>query len=268
MSRSHSRAVAWPEVRVLALLVLVGSMVAPIAGGGDGPRLSSEWRADPIRIDGNDDEWRGRTAPFEKQRFALGLQNDGEALYLCLTTRDRVLSTQIARQGLMVWIDPGPDRPKKHVFGVHFPIDPRLAAMRAANGRWPRDGGDVNDTTQAAIGILGGRGRDTARVPLTESGGIEGSAKFHGDVLVYELKIPLKGGTGPYQVSAGPGDTVNLELQTPEWRGPLPPSRGPIGFTAAGSAPEGRGVVGYPSVDATYLKPTDVRASVRLSAAR
>lgn len=251
-----------PAILALAAVVLV----VPLSGRGGDIRLSSDWRRDPVRIDGNDEEWRGRTVPLEKQRFALGLQNDGEALYLCLTTRDRVLATQIARQGLMVWLDPGTQRPKKHQFGVHFPIDPRLAAARETGGRWPRDGADTSEWTQAAVGILGPGKDDAKRVPILDAGGILGSAVFHGDVLVYELKVPFKGDAAPlYGLAAEPGGSFRLEIETPEWRGPLPPSRGPIGIGAAASAPGGRGVIGYPSVDATYLKQTDVKALVQLA---
>jgi hypothetical protein len=245
-------------------------VVAPLSGRrADDIQLSADWRSDAVRIDGNDEEWRGRTVPLAKQRFMLGLQNDGEALYLCLTTRDRVLTTQIARQGLMVWLDPGVERPKKHQFGVHFPIDPRLSLSRDAAARWPRDGANVSEWSQAAIGILGPGKGEPRRVPLDETGGLEARVGALGEVLVFELKVPLKSAAvGPYALAAEPGGAFRLEVETPEWRGPLPPSRGPIGIGVAASAPGGRGVVGYPSVDATYLKQTDVKAVVRLSAGR
>jgi len=266
MPRARSSSALRPRSPLVLVLLAAAGLAVPLAGGAADVSLSSAWRTEPIRIDGNDEEWRGRTVPVEKQRFAVGLQNDGEALYLCLTTRDRVLATQIARQGLMVWLDSGPDRPKKHAFGVHFPIDPHLAAGRNPGGRWPRDGADVSEWDQAAVGILGPGKGDPRRVPILETGGILASVAFRGDVLVYEMKVPLKGaGAGPYVVAAEPGGIVRLELQTPEWRGPLPPSRGPVGIGAASSAPGGRGVVGYPAVDATYLKEMNVKAAVRLA---
>jgi hypothetical protein len=179
-----------------------------------------------------------------------------------------VLATQIARQGLMVWLDPGPDRPKKHTFGVHFPIDPRLAIERDSGARWPRDGAMTSERDQGAVGILGPGKDDPTRVPMQLAGGIQAAAAFHGEVLVYELRVPLKGAPdAPYAAAVQPGSTLRLQVQTPEWRGPLPPSRGPIGFGAAASSPGGRGVVGFPSVDATYLKQTDVKAAVRLASA-
>jgi hypothetical protein len=206
MPRARSSSPRRPLSIPVLLAVVLAALVVPLAGRATDLRLASAWRGEPIRIDGNDEEWRGRTAPVEGKRFALGLQNDADAIYLCLTTNDRVLATQIARQGLMVWFDPGPERPKKHVFGLHFPIDSRLAAMRDPADRWPRDGGDVSEASQAAVGILRPGKDDPLRVPLDEAGGIVARAAFHGALLVYEVKVPLKGtGAGPYAVAANPG---------------------------------------------------------------
>jgi hypothetical protein len=268
VGRPDRGSIRGPHGFFVLLAFAVAVLVHPVAGGSD-LQLSSGWRGEPIRIDGNNEEWSGRMVPVEKQKFSVGLQNDGEALYLCLITRDRVLGTQVARQGLMVWLDPGPERPKKHVFGVHFPIDPRLAAERDPGGRWPRDGAIASERDQTAVGILGPDKRGPTRVPIPLAGGILAAMAFRGEVLIYELKVPLKGATEtPYAVAVRPGDIVRLELQTPEWRGPLPPSRGPVGVSAAASSPGGRGVVGYPSVDASYLKQTDVKAVVRLASGR
>jgi hypothetical protein len=257
--------------RSLLLLIAAGVLVAGPAislhARADAePQLASAWRTEPVRIDGNDEEWRGLTVPFPKQRFALGLQNDADALYVCLTTSDRILSTQIARQGLILWLDAGAARTKKHQFGVQFPIDPRLAAARDPSGRWPRDGGDVGEWAQGAVGLFKPGADDPVRVPLADAVGIEARAARHGDILVYEIKVPMKG-DAPYRAALGPGDVLHLELQTAEWRGALPPSRSPIGIGigVAGSAPGGRGVVGYPAVDTRYLKRTDVKAVVRLA---
>jgi hypothetical protein len=266
MPIARSSSPSTPGPPFVVLLAVLAALVASAADGGAERSLSSAWRGEPIRIDGNDEEWRGRMTALDKDRFALGLQNDGDAVYLCLTTRDRVLGTQIARQGLMVWLDPGPARPRKHVFGVHFPIDPRLQAGRDPGGRWPPEGAEVDDWSQQAVGILGPAKGNPLRVPIADAGGIAARVKFHGDVLVYELRVPLhRAAPGPYAVNAEPGGSICLEIATPEWRGSLPPSRGPIGITAAAPGSGGRGVIGYPSVDATYLKQTDVKAVVRLA---
>ena len=131
MSRPTSSPV--PHLAVFAILAVALLAAIPAARTAD-LEWTSTWRGEPIRIDGNAEDWHGLTLPVEKQRFSVGLQNDAEALYLCVTTRDRVLAAQIARQGLMVWLDPGSEKPKKHVFGIHFPIDSRLSLRKDQGG--------------------------------------------------------------------------------------------------------------------------------------
>jgi hypothetical protein len=264
-----------PRGRCAAVAPLVTSLllafVCSVAGGlaslrAADLRLASSWLGEPVRVDGNDEEWRGKTVPVDRQRFSLGVVNDGRALYLCLTTRDRVLGTQIGRQGLIAWFDPASGNSKKHTFGIHFPIEPRFAAMREPSQRWP--GADPGPSGQVTVGIYGPGKKakdDAERVPMDMAGGIQAALQFRGEVLVYEMKIPLRGAGTAYVVPADPGGSIRLELETPEWRGPLPPSRGPVGIGVAAAAPNGRGVIGYPTVDATYLKPMDVKLLVGLS---
>ena len=268
MPRGRLSAAGRPLVASVLLALLVVAAAVPLVARAADLRLASAWRTDPIRIDGDDEEWRGRMVPVEGQRFSLGVVNDGEALYLCLSTRDRVLATQIGRQGLIVWLDPA-DGSKKHVLGVHFPIDPRLVAARDPNMRW--SGSDPGQSGQESVGILGPGKKakdDAKRMSIDMAGGILARFKFKGEVLVYEMKIPLQGAGSPYAVPVAPGGSIRLELETPEWRGPLPPSRGPIGIGVAASSPSGRGVVGYPTVDATYLKPTHMKAVLSLASGK
>jgi hypothetical protein len=255
--------------RLLALLpAAVLAVGAAVLGAANPIEFSSSWRTEPIRIDGNNEDWHGHIRAVTGQKFSIGLLNDADAVYVCLITTDRVLSQQIMRQGLMVWLDPASTNPKKHTFGVHFPIDPRLMAMRDPDTIYSRDAspGMGPDVGQTAVGILGAKG-DPTRVPIEESGGIQARLALHGDALVYELKVPLKGSAaGPYSVDVDPGGSLRLELETPEWRGPLPPQRGPVSVGVAVPAPGGRGgVVGYPAMDATLLKPMNMKASVRLA---
>jgi hypothetical protein len=267
----HSAAARLPRWLLLVLPLLAVSLsAAPRARSTDTADISSAWRAQPIRIDGNDEDWYGLTSPVKGQRFAVGLLNDSDAIYLCLVTKDRVLTTQIERQGLMIWLDPA--GAKKRSFGIQFPIDPWLEAMRDT-GRRPRqaipEGASLpEDVGQGTVGILGAGKSGPKRVPMEEAGGIAARLAVRGDVLVYEMRIPLKGSQpGPYAVNAEPGSSLRLELQTPEWRGPMPVARGRIAIGAAGPAPGGRGVIGYPPIDGAMLKPMDTTVTVRLATA-
>ncbi len=222
--------------------------------------LSCSWRDREIRIDGNDEDWRDLTRPVKGQKFSLGLVNDAEALYVCLVTKDRVASTQITRQGLILWFSRGDDR--KHGFGVQFPFD-GVGPMPVRRGRGVEEGAPESAGGEA-VGIFGPERKNVKRLPMEETGGILASVGVHGDLVVYEARLPIKQGGGPYAIAASPGDSVRFELMTPEWRGPAPHMRSPINIgVAAGPGPGG--MVGYPPVDAAMLKPLDVAATLRLA---
>jgi hypothetical protein len=268
MPRARS-AVLLRRLLILAVVGLLAVALAPsIRAGSDTRELASAWRDRDIRIDGNDEDWRDLTSPVKGQRFAVGLLNDGESLYLCLVTRDRVTVTQIARQGLMVWLTAAGQ--KKHAFGIHFPID-GVRRSATVQGREPEDAPPPSDVPegQDAVGILGPGRNDSKRVTMIETGGLLARAAIHGDVLVYEMKVPLRRSQwGPYAVNAEPGSSLRMELQTPEWRGPLMPvaRTGPVGIgVGVGPGPGGRGMIGYPPVDLALLRPMDLAATVKLA---
>jgi hypothetical protein len=241
------------------------------------PEMASPWRDRDIRIDGADDEWVDLTSPVSKQRFTVGFVNDGDSLYFCLVTRDRVTRTQILRQGLIVWLDPVDG--KKKTFGIHFPLGfganvqgrPRGQVPDAAGGQTAsnreRPPDDVSLGAQDAVEILGPGRRDVRRLPFSEAGGIEVRVGIHDVLLTYEMKVPfLRTDIGPYGVRAEPGSVVRAELQTAEWRGPAPITQAPGGIgvgVGVGGGPGG-GII-YPPVDAALLRPMDVATRVRLA---
>ncbi len=270
MPGSHSAAARAPQWFLSAVIgAALLSPAMPFARSTDATDISSTWRTQPIQIDGADEDWQGLVAAVAGQRFAIGVLNDSDAVYLCLVTRDRVLATQIQRQGLMVWFDPVGT--KKHAFGVQFPIDPQLRAMRDPALRPPPSGGehkpDAEWPGQGAVGILGPGKGGPKRVPMEEAGGMAARLAVRGEILVCEMKIPLKAGEhAPYAVNAVPGATLRLELETPEWRGPMPVARGPVAIGVAGPGPGGRMMVGYPPIDGAMLKPMHAAMTLHLSA--
>src|SRR5512135_2473988 len=109
-----------------ALSFLVASMMIAAAGshvgaGGHKADLTSTWRAgDTIAIDGVNQEWQGKLTPIKDAPVSMAFYNDGDFLYLCLTTSDRPTRTAIERQGLTVWFDS--EGGKKKDFGVEYPL--------------------------------------------------------------------------------------------------------------------------------------------------
>ena len=84
-------------------------------------RIDSHWKDREITIDGDNGEWPGPLVPVdEHQRLDAAAFNDGQFLYLVLSTRDATLRAQIIGQGLIVWFDPGGG--DKKAFGIKFPV--------------------------------------------------------------------------------------------------------------------------------------------------
>ncbi len=86
------------------------------------------------------------------------------------------------------------------------------------------------------------------------------------DLLVYELRVPLrKTEATPLAPDVDAGAAMRVTLETPEWRGPLPPAgRGRV-RVGVGGGPYGG--VFYPGVDTSLLKPISAAGTLRLAAA-
>jgi hypothetical protein len=232
------------RVRLLALVVIALLVTAAglrLAAAGDKPAFISGWRTGEIRVDGVDEEWRAFLQAVKGQHFSVAFLNDDEALYFCLVTADRNAISQIGTMGFVLWLEPAGGTKKG--FGVRY---------RGSYG--PR------------VDVLGPGDKDVAAVDNGTSGIV---ARIGGDanLLVYELKIPLrKSANTPDAPDVDAGAAMQVRLETPEWRGPLPPvgrgGRVQVGVGAAGP----HGGVFYPGPNTTLLKPVEVDASLRLAA--
>lgn len=257
----------------LALASLAVVVVAASAGlwaSEDSRQLVGRWRDRNVRIDGNDEEWRDLTQPVKGHHFSVGFLNDAEALYFCLVSKDATTLRQIARVGLIVWLDPAGG--KKKAFGVRFPVDYGWDARR----RPERPRGEQDETPegqgtgpgeagQRDLQVLG-PGKKDVRDLENGSAGIVGRFGVRGDLLVYELKIPLRRSAQvPFAPDVDPGAALRVGLQTPEWRGPLPLRRGGP-MIGVGIGRPGGGVY-YPNADMAVLKPIDIAADLRLATA-
>src|SRR3954447_26682270 len=120
--------------------------------------VESHWRDRDIAIDGDNGEWAGPLVAVEENHPLLtAAVNDGQDLYIVLSTSDPALRREIFRQGLIVWFDPsGGD--KKH-FGVKYPVGIPLEESGARGGY--RRGGDGGGRPSSGSGS----GDSTQRSP-------------------------------------------------------------------------------------------------------
>jgi hypothetical protein len=231
-----------PRALALVLFVVLLGTGAIRLAAADKYAFVSEWRTQTIRVDGKDEEWRPILEPVKDQHFSVAFLNDEEALYFCLVSADEKTIRQIALTGLTVWLDPEGGG-KKKTFGVRYRLNPS-----------PR------------LEVVGPGGKE-ARQVSDGSGGYEARMESRPDLLVYELRVPLrKTETTPLAPDVDAGAAMRVTLETPEWRGPLPPAgRGRVRVGVGVGGPYGG--IFYPGLDTSLLKPISVAGTLRLAAA-
>lgn len=233
-------------------------------------RIDSHWRDREIAVDGDSGDWAGPLQTLDEHHpLTAGVANDGQSLYLVLTTSDPAVRRQIVRQGLIVWFDPG-GGDKKHL-GIKFPVG--LMATMAGRGGRGRPGPDQPDQTEPPNRLeVYGPAKDDAHSFVTEMA--PGIAVKVGQVegyLVYELKVPLAKSTEtPYAIETRPGASIGLGFETPKIERP---SRGTGGFGGGmgrrgggGMGGRGGGMGGRRDSGFEQPKPLKLWSTVQLAA--
>jgi hypothetical protein len=243
--------------------VVVAVLIAPVAAVLASKRqvIDSHWRDRDIAIDGDNGEWPGPLVAVEENHPLLTAAiNDGQYLYVVLSTNDATVRRQILRQGLIVWFDPsGGD--KKH-FGVKYPVGVPLeqGASRGGYrrggygvGRPPSDSG-AGDSTQSPSGapepidrleVYGPQKDDAHSFVTTMAPGITVKIGSVEGYAVYELKVPLeKTGAAPYAIEAKPGAVIGFGLETPKVESSHEGGGGGLGGLGGGMGGRGGGGMG------------------------
>lgn len=212
-------------------------LIASVAGVVAAKRqvIDSHWRDREVRIDGDNGDWPGPLVPVEENHPLLtAAVNDGQSLYLVLSTSDATVRRQILHQGLIVWFDPSGGE-KKHL-GLKYPVGiiPEDAPSnggyrRGGGGGYGRPRGDSGsgDTTQSStssdldvtdrLEVYGPQKDDVHSYVTAMAPGIEVKVGQVEGYLVYELKVPLaKTADAPYAIEAKPGAVIGFGVETPK----------------------------------------------------
>ena len=191
--------------------------VASFAGCKD-LELDSEWRDRAITIDGAAAEWRNALTYDEETKTSVGVVNDEEYVYLCLTSVDRVAATRMAGLGFTVWFDP--EGRKEKTFGIHFPLGMLESGRPMDSRKSMRDSKEFQKLFEdlgSEIEILGPGKGQRIRESLVSTGGIEVKMAYSKGNLVYELKVPLNESEAHlYAIGAGAGKTIGIGFETSE----------------------------------------------------
>jgi hypothetical protein len=259
--------------------------------------VESHWRDRDITIDGDHGEWPGPLVAVEENHPLLtAAVNDGQDLYIVLSTSDSALRRQIFRQGLIVWFDPsGSD--KKH-FGLKYPVGvpPEERESRGGyrrggygGGRPPSDSGtDDHGRTQGSmpadpeptdrLEVYGPQKDDAHSFVTTMAPGIAVKTGNVEGYAVYELKVPLaKTADAPYAIEAKPGALIGFGVETPKVEQPSHEGRGGMGGFGGGmGGGRGGGMGGHgggggrgggEGGGAEQVKPLKVWAAIQLAKA-
>lgn len=199
---------------------------ALFSGCGSSTKPVTSMRASAVPVvDGKLDDWDGRIRKVDKESFSMGVQNDGEFLYLSLVTIDNTVSSEVMRSGLEIWFDAA--GAKEKTFGIRFPLG--LAASGAQGARLPpgsRQGRGIDRREEAMEELFNAstdrlqllaEGEDGLIVPSDGIPGIKIKSTMLLGTLTYELQIPLQqSDKHKYAVGSAPGSIVGISLETPK----------------------------------------------------
>jgi hypothetical protein len=233
------------------ICLAIGSMAA-----ADRPHFDSQRRDGAIAIDAKFDDWYGNLQAFGDQPVSIQALNDGEFLYIRLTSSDRAARAQIMRQGLTLWFDPDGGTKKK--LGIKYPVVERGApdegpggfggmgggGGRARGGRDRPDAGDEGSTAPLdRVDILGPGKNDARSLTRDHLPGVDVAIRSEQGTLGYELKIPLaRTADRPYALDTQPGKTIGIGIETAKLQRSFDEGRG--GGFGGGGGIGGRGGMG------------------------
>lgn len=178
--------------------------------------IESRWRVSPLIIDGRADDWADALIAFDDSGVSLGIQNDGDFLYLCFLTADRRLLAPVLRSGLVIWLDPKGGKDK--VLGIRFPL-----GLEGRDFQGPESGNrDRQDAIRGLqsrrdeLEILGPGRDEVVRLKRSELKGLE-VAVSNRDGFAYEMRIPLAAGPDA-SLAAGisPGRPLGIGITSAE----------------------------------------------------
>jgi hypothetical protein len=226
-------------------------------------KIESAWCAREIVADGQPDEWQGATTYIKETGVAVGVRNDRDNLYVCMSTGDPEIAGSMLRQGFTVWFDP--EGGKEKVFGVRCPLGMSgEAPARPPGGEGQRqpsqktarpDSIDIKDMFAKSSAKIEIHRPDTEGVIRVENNGELGVKVGLGCLrgrYIYEIKVPL-GGTDicPYGIGVDMGESIGAGFEIPKvemaavgmsgGRESKPTGGGPGGDMPGGGMGGGRG---------------------------
>jgi hypothetical protein len=196
------------------------ALLSMVAGCGASLTLTSEWTDQEVHIDGQSTDWANLPTRIAGPDVHVGVKNDKDNLYICLSTSSRPTQSQMLGAGTTVWFDTEGQKNRTH--GIRFPLAGALqrrrlpSASEADEMRRIIDG--LNNVTQRQFEIIGPGPTDRKRVTGREARGIDLHLGYADGTLTYELKVPLhRSSEVPYALSVDPAKPLMIGLETGDY---------------------------------------------------
>jgi hypothetical protein len=212
--------------------------------------VKSTWAHSALTIDGQMEDWKD--APFvvlEDEHVAIGVENDGEYLYIAGKIADAALRRMVERAGLTLWIDPegGTDDNLE----IRFPAS-SLADLRRGRGAFweslteeekSRAQEQLDERRNGILLIDKRRVRSQIYPARSRTGFAAGIASSAG-LTTFEFRLPINlreyvPGLESIATSGGVGLGVKIgrsfDREIGDFRGGIARTPGPIGGRGRGS---------------------------------
>jgi hypothetical protein len=94
-------------------------------GSESGPSsTTAQWQGQPLTIDGSDRDWVKPLPYFIKaENVAFTISNDGQNLYILLSTKSPQEQQKIIQGGMSVWVNTKADKSNGDAVGIGYPLD-------------------------------------------------------------------------------------------------------------------------------------------------
>lgn len=204
-----------------------------VPGCSTATQVQSSWRDKEIASVGQSRDWVGQAVFYdEKNHLTMNVLNDNDALYLRISTFDRMLQQTMLHPGITLWFDPAGGQEK--AFGIRFPAGLPATPIRADMGRpgVRKPEGDLS-VVLSSEGLdeveLLSKGKERGMLMLIselEPTGLSLKITMDKNILFYELKIPLRNQSAllPFYLSDSGRQCIGIGIFTDGAGGEMPSS--------------------------------------------
>ncbi len=213
--------------------------------------LTSSAIQNPIVVDGNSSDWGSNLKYMKDEKVAVGVSNDNNYFYLCLTTNDVGKILPMFRGGFTIWLEN--ENNNDNSIGIKYPLHNIVNESRVMiNPESFREKGrgmmlEKMIKDQDEIRILNKDNFPVTVISTSDSSGLMAKLGYTNDRFVYELRVPLKiNEQNKYGVDASPGDKLVVKFETEKPERPEFNGRGEGEGMRPGGMGSGGGMGGFP----------------------